>query len=183
MSLDDTAKENGIYYFGNENGLEEKHIKPVIQWIHNMNALPDHEKPPTLELYIFCNGGTSWAARALGSTIMTSKIPVNTIGLGCLISAGLFIFLAGKKRYIHENTSILCHQSKHYISSRTDEVQDAVKGINQSRSSQVKYYMNRTGQSKKVVEEELLGPREWYMSEQEAVKYGIAHEIIDPYKE
>ena len=85
-------------------------VKPVVEWIFEANFA--EERPDLLNLIICSPGGDLNAAFALIDTMRGSAIPIRTIGLGQIASAGLMIFIAGDKgkRILTPNTSILSHQ-------------------------------------------------------------------------
>ena len=64
------------------------------------------------------------AAFALIDVMMSSRIPVKTVGLGTIASAGLLIFISGThgRRVLTPNTSILSHQFSWYNEGKAHEL-------------------------------------------------------------
>ena len=84
--------------------------KNIVEWIFHCNF--SEENFDVLNLIICTPGGDLNAAFAVIDTMKGSHIPVRTIGLGQIASAGLLMFIAGEKgqRVLTPNTSILSHQ-------------------------------------------------------------------------
>ena len=184
ITMSDLTKANmkGVFYHGSNHTTTES-IEPVIQWIHEVNALPNHEQPGRMTLHLNCNGGSGIASHALACQMLSSKIPVDTVASGWIVSAGLYIFLAGDRRKIYVGTDVLTHQNHINLGQvKHKDFEDEVVFQKRARAQHVAHFMARTGKSKTIVEKELLGPREWWMTESEVLKYGIAHEVIDHYK-
>jgi ATP-dependent Clp protease protease subunit len=80
--------------------------KSAVEWIFEANF--SEERPEMLNLIITSPGGDLNAAFALVDTMRGSAIPIRTIGLGQIASAGLLIFISGDKgqRILTPNTSI-----------------------------------------------------------------------------
>jgi ATP-dependent protease ClpP protease subunit len=70
-------------------------VKTAVEWIFEANFA--EERPELLNLIITSPGGDLNAAFALIDTMRGSAIPIRTIGLGQIASAGLMIFIAGDK--------------------------------------------------------------------------------------
>lgn len=101
-------KSHGYYYFSGD--VDPQTIKPVIEWIIEMNLKPEKDRMNHITLIITSNGGLVDDCFALIDTIRGSAIPVHTVGLGIIASCGLLMFMAGSKRYLTPNTSILSHR-------------------------------------------------------------------------
>ena len=84
--------------------------KNAIEWVFEANF--SEERPDMLNLIICSPGGDLNASFAMVDVMRGSAIPIRTIGLGQIASAGLMIFIAGEKgqRILTPNTSILSHQ-------------------------------------------------------------------------
>jgi len=103
-----SVEECGIFLLMDE--ISDATCKDVIQFIISKNLVKPY--PKYLQLIINSTGGDLQAAFALIDTMKGSAIPVHTVGLGCVASAAVLIFIAGVKgkRVLTPNTSILSHQ-------------------------------------------------------------------------
>ena len=90
--------------------IDTENAASVAEWILNCNDLD--EPPNVLNLFVNSDGGDLTAAWAIIDFISGSDIPVRTIGVGQVASAGLFILMSGHPglRVISENCSVMSHQ-------------------------------------------------------------------------
>ena len=97
--------ENGMYVFMGE--VDDENCRPVIEWILHENYIAKKKRSELL-LMICSEGGEMGAAFALIDVMRSSVIPIKTVGLGMIASAGLLIFISGTpgRRVLTPNTSI-----------------------------------------------------------------------------
>jgi ATP-dependent Clp protease protease subunit len=155
--------------------------KTCIEWIIEANFAED--KPEALNLIICSPGGDLNAGFALVDVMKGSKIPVNTIGIGEIASAGLLIFLAGTKgkRVLTPNTSILSHQYTWGSFGKHHELMAVAKEFDLISSRLITHYKKTTGLNENKVKELLLPPHDIWLSSQEAKEYGICDVIKELY--
>lgn len=147
--------------------------KPIIEWIIEANFA--EQKPESLNLMICSPGGSLAAAFALIDVMRGSKIPIHTIGLGEIASAGLLIFIAGEKgkRVLTPNTSILSHQYSWGAFGKEHELFATVKEFDLTTKRMIAHYKKCTGLDEDIIREILLPPHDVWISPQDAKKYGI----------
>lgn len=162
-------------------GISEDSCQDAVQWIINANMADDEDKPEVLTLFICSPGGELHPAMALIDVMRGSTIPIQTIGLGQIASAGILIFMAGTKgmRILTENTSIMSHRYSWGSGGKSHELLAAVKEFDLTTNRMSKLYQKFTGLSEEEVNKYLLPPEDVYLSAEEAVKYGIADLIKD----
>jgi ATP-dependent Clp protease protease subunit len=134
-------------------------------------------------LVINSPGGDLSAAFALIDIVQGSRIPVHTLGLGQISSAGLLIFMSGRKnhRTITPNTSILSHQYSWGSEGKEHELLAIIKEFNLTARRMLNHYKHCTGMSEKKIKEVLMPPQDVYLDAEEAVKYQIADRVVDTY--
>ena len=120
-------------------------VKPVVEWIFEANFA--EERPDLLNLIICSPGGDLNAAFALIDTMRGSAIPIRTIGLGQIASAGLMIFIAGDKgkRILTPNTSILSHQYSWGAFGKEHELFATVKEFDLTTKKMIQHYKKCSG--------------------------------------
>ena len=152
-------------------------VKAVVEWIFDSNFA--EERPKLLNLIITSPGGDLNAAFALIDVIKGSAIPVRTIGLGQIASAGLMIFIAGQKgmRMLTPNTSILSHQYSWGAFGKEHELFATIKEFDLTTAKMVDHYKKCTGLAEKKIRDVLLPPQDVWLSPQEAKKLGICDAI------
>lgn len=104
---DKELRDFGVFMLTGE--INEESTTPAIEFILEANFNKNHK---ALNLVINSHGGDMSSGFALIDAIAGSNIPVHTTGLGILASAGLDIFIAGKKgkRALTPNTLLMSHQ-------------------------------------------------------------------------
>lgn len=158
--------------------INEYSVKPVIEWILHENHVRKR-RPKELLLLINSDGGNLSDAFALIDVIRTSTIPIKTVGLGTIASAGLCIFIAGAKgrRSLTPNTSILSHQFSWGSHGKAHELFATIKEFELTQQRMVKLYQECTGLSDDQIRKTLLPPQDVYLSAEEALKLGICDSV------
>lgn len=174
-------EDRGIFILYDE--ITTENTSEAIKFILKSNLSKNKNKPKNLTLIINSSGGDLNSAFALIDIIKGSKIPVYTIGLGEISSAGLLIFMSGKRgnRSITPNTSILSHQFTWGKEGKEHELLAALKEFNLTSKRMLNHYKKCTGLSEKKIKEILMPPTDVYLDSDEALDYNIADKIIDTY--
>ncbi|HBU12954.1 MAG TPA: ATP-dependent Clp endopeptidase proteolytic subunit ClpP [Clostridiales bacterium] len=129
-------------------------------------------------LYINSPGGSVTSGMAIYDTMQYIKCEVSTICIGMAASMAAFLLTAGMKgkRKALPNAEIMIHQP---LGGTQGQVTDIA--IHAKRYLDIKDKMNRilserTGQALEKVEKDV--ERDYFMTSDEALKYGIVDEII-----
>jgi ATP-dependent Clp protease protease subunit len=173
--------EDYHYYLFNED-FNAKSTGELIKFVIERNLMIK-DRPKMMKVIINSPGGEVSSAFALIDTIKGSKIPVYTYGLGEIASCGLLTFIAGEKgkRFITRNTAILSHQFSWGSWGKEHELMARVKEFNNTQERIIEHYKRCTGLTEKQIKTYLLPPEDVWLTAKEAVKYGIADEIVDFY--
>lgn len=127
---------------------------------------------------ITSHGGNATTAFALIDAMLAAPVKVNTLGLGVITSAALFVFLAGNERIITSQTMIQCHQFTWGMRDKYHELKAGRKVEDWEHNMIATYISKRTGKSKTFVEKELLGPSDRWITPEEALELGIATKLV-----
>lgn len=167
-------RDNGIHLLADD--IEESSVKPVIEWILEEN-LRTRKRQKRLQLIVSSRGGFITDCFALIDVMAGSKIPIDTIGLGCIASCGLTIFLYGERRIVTPNTYVLSHQFSGGNYGKHHELVAGRKGEDWMHQRLLTIYAARTGLTEAQVKTKLMCESDVHIDAEEAVKLGIAHEI------
>lgn len=175
-----TSLEDKGYYVLME-PVTSASCREAIKFIMKANFQP--KKLEYLTLVINSPGGSVDACFALVDTMKGSSIPVRTVGIGCIASCGLLLFMAGQKghRILTPNTSILSHQWAWGLFGKEHELFAATKEFDLTTKRIIAHYKKCTGMSEKVIRKELLPPEDKWLSAEEALEYGICDKIKEVY--
>lgn len=170
--------ERGVFYFSGE--FSQQSVKEAITWILEAN-LQQNVPYENLTMIITSQGGDLFAAFALIDVMRGSKIPIHTIGLGIIASAGLLTFIAGEpgERMITPNTSILSHQWSWGSFGKEHELLASNKQFDLITKRIITHYRKCTKLDDKIIREKLLPPQDVWLSGEEAKKYNLVDKIKD----
>lgn len=134
-----------------------------------------------ITIYVDTYGGSIHAANLIHDAIRMCPCPITTVGIGKVMSSGVLILSTGDPgfRNITKNTRVMIHNVSGGCIGTSSELNTEVDEINYAQEIYCKMISEYTGQSTKQIKEDM--GRTTYMSAEEAVKYGIADNIV-PFK-
>ena len=148
-------------------------------WILAMNQLDEEQRPEELVIMINSVGGDLHSAFALIECMRGSMIPVATVGVGQIVSAGLMIFAAGHKgmRTITPTCSAMIHTYSTEIGGNHHAIINIIKELKWTNKRLIDFFHETTGLKVPTIKSKLLGKQDHYMPPEEVVKLGIADRI------
>ena len=139
----------------------------------------DAEDPDKdINLYINSPGGSVTATLAIYDTMQYIQPDVSTICLGQAASGGALLLAAGAKgkRLTLPSARVLIHQPMGGAEGQAADIDIQAKEILRLRQELNKILARHTGQSIERIQKDV--DRDFFMSAEEAKKYGIVDEII-----
>lgn len=141
------------------------------------------ESDAPINVLISSPGGHVESGDAIHDMIRFVRAPVTTIGTGWVASAGTHIFLAAPKerRVCLPNTRFMIHQPGGGAGGPATDIAIQAKEILRTRERIAQVIAKQTGQQLKKV----LGDmeRDFWMSADEAIEYGIVARVIETHQE
>ncbi|MCS3403240.1 ATP-dependent Clp protease proteolytic subunit [Pantoea sp. B566] len=136
-----------------------------------------------IRLYINSQGGHVESGDTIHDFIKFIKPDVHIIGTGWVASAGITIFLAAKKehRYSLPNTRFMIHQPMGGVRGPASDIEIEAKEIIRMHDRINKLISEATGQPLDKVKKDT--DRNYWMSPNEALDYGIVNKVITSYEE
>ncbi|MCW0314604.1 ATP-dependent Clp protease proteolytic subunit [Pantoea ananatis] len=134
-----------------------------------------------IRLYINSQGGHVESGDTIHDFIKFIKPDVHIIGTGWVASAGITIFLAAKKehRYSLPNTRFMIHQPMGGVRGPASDIEIEAKEIIRMHDRINKLISEATGQPLDKVKKDT--DRNYWMSPNEALDYGIVNKVITSY--
>lgn len=136
---------------------------------------------PEKDIHIYINspGGSISAGFAIFDTMQLVKPDVSTICVGMAASFGALLLLAGTngKRYALPNSEIMIHQPLGGVKGQATEIEISARRILKIREHINEIIAERTGQPVEKVSRDT--DRDFFMTAQEALDYGIIDKIIN----
>lgn len=143
--------------------------------------LLEYEDPEKdITLYVNSPGGYVSAGLAIYDTIQHIKPKVSTICIGSCISMGAILLAAGAKgkRYALPHSRVMIHQPSGGAGGQSSDIQIHAKEIVKTRDTLVEILSRHCGQEEELVRSRI--DRDFFMSAQEALEFGIVDEILHP---
>ncbi len=133
-----------------------------------------------INLYINSPGGSVTAGMAIYDTMQYIKSDVSTICLGLAASMGSFLLTAGAKgkRFALPNSEILIHQPSVHggFQGQATDIKIHADWLLKNKAKLNKIYSERAGQPLEKIEQDM--ERDYYMTAEEAFKYGIVDKVL-----
>ena len=139
----------------------------------------EHQDPKKdILLYINSPGGSVTSTLAIYDTMQYVKCDVSSLCLGMAASGAAVILAAGKKgkRFALPNAEILLHQVMGEAGGQATEIEIAAKQILRVKKQLNQILAKHTGQPIAKIAKET--DRDFWLTPEEAKKYGIVDEII-----
>jgi ATP-dependent Clp protease, protease subunit len=146
--------------------------------------LLDSENPEKdIMLYVNSPGGSVTAGLAIFDTMRHIRADVCTICLGQAASMGAFLLAAGTKgkRMALPNSRVLIHQPLGGAQGQATDIEIQAAEINRMKRTLNEILAANTGQSIKKIEKDT--DRDYIMSAEEAVAYGMVDKVITKVEE
>ncbi len=148
----------------------------VAQLLHL--AYEDPKKD--IKLYINSPGGSVYDGLAIYDTIQYIKPDVQTIGIGLQASMGAFLLSSGTKgkRVALPNSRIMIHQPSSGTQGKVTDQEITLRESIYLKQRLNEILSKNTGQDISKIEKD--ADRDYWMSAEEAKKYGLIDEVIFP---
>ena len=165
--------EDRIIFLGEE--VTEGSANTIVaQLLHLANEDPDKD----IQLYINSPGGSVYDGLAIYDTMQYIKPDVQTIGIGLQASMGAFLLSSGAKgkRFVLPNARVMIHQPSSGTQGMVTDQEISLRESVRMKELLAKVIAKNTGQKLEKVKADM--ERDHWMSADEAVKYGLADEMI-----
>ena len=161
--------------------VSDSSVGKIIEQIFEINE-DDNKKEDLYKdwkrdpIYLFINtfGGSVYDGLALVDVIKQSKTPVYTVSIGACMSMGLWIWLAGDKRLVGENATLMFHDISTYIHAKTETVKQELGEALRLQESLVSAITERSLIKKEQLEDYITRKAEWYIPAKEAIELKLA---------
>jgi ATP-dependent Clp protease protease subunit len=149
----------------------------VAQMLFLESDNPDKD----ISLYINSPGGSVTAGMAIYDTMQFIKCDVQTIVMGQACSMGSLLSTAGApgKRMILPNARHMIHQPSGGARGQATDIQIQAREIQKMKEYLTNIYVNHNSAGKTYDEFARDMERDFFMSAQEAVDYGLVDKIIN----
>jgi len=172
-------RENGLLMLVDK--FDQEKIMPLVAAIYEYNLMPKELQPSQITLIINSPGGSVHSAFHLIDAMMMSEINIVTIGKGLVASCGVLTIMAGDRRLLTHNTSVMSHQYSWGSKGKEHELHAMIKEFDMAGSRMVEHYKKCTRKSETYIRKHLLHPTDEWLTPEECKKHGIIDEIVTTY--
>ena len=156
-------------------GSIDDHIANLV--IAQLLFLDSQDSKKDIYLYINSPGGIITSGLAILDTMNHVKSPIATVCVGMAASMAAVILSAGQKgkRFALPNAEIMIHQPFGGAEGQAADIEIAAKRILKNRETTNRILAKNTGQPVERIEKDV--DRDFFMSADEGVKYGIIDKV------
>lgn len=131
-----------------------------------------------IQLYINSFGGEAYGGLAIVDAILSSQTPVYTYCIGCAMSMGLWIYMAGNKRFVGKNSTFMYHEITHGIYDKLTGIKLEIKESDRLQAMYDDIIVKNSNIMQETLEDYKTRKAEWYISSLDSIKLGIANELL-----
>lgn len=141
--------------------------------------LESEDKDKDIEMYINSPGGSVTATLAIIDTMHYIKPDVSTLCVGLAASGGAWVLSSGAKgkRFSLPNSDMMIHQPLGGTEGQASDIAITAEHIIKTKKNLIKIMAKNTGQPESQIEKDL--DRDFYMSADEAKKYGLIDRVVN----
>ena len=170
-AANDELSNRDVYVFGR---LENEVATPVIR---RLLRLVERDPKTPINLYINSAGGNGYNADAIIAIMHSIPPKVNTICLGHALSGACEILASGTgERSAYEFSTLMFHQTIWEAEGDITSLEIQALQGQRFRNAQIELLHRCTGQDREKIRKDI--ERDYYLSAQEALEYGIVDSII-----
>lgn len=166
-------KDRIIFVDGEINDATADLVVAQILYLESENPEKD------ISIYINSPGGSVTAGLAIYDTMQYVKCPVQTICLGQAASMGAFLLAGGSKgkRFALPSSRVMIHQPWGGVEGQETDIAIHAKEIKRLKELTIRHFAEHTGKSYEKIAEDM--ERDFFMTADEALEYGIVDKVMN----
>jgi ATP-dependent Clp protease, protease subunit len=157
---------------------------PINDQVANLTVaqllyLSNEDREAPIQMYINSPGGHVYAGLAIYDTMMMIPNPISTLAVGVTASFGTVLLAAGTKgqRYALPHATIHMHQPLGGAQGQATDIEIQAREILRLKVRLNEILARHTGQTTEVIERDT--ERDYYMSAETAVEYGLVDQVME----
>lgn len=166
-------KDRIIFIDGEINDVSADLVVAQILYLESENPEKD------ISIYINSPGGSVTAGLAIYDTMQYVKCPIQTICLGQAASMGAFLLAGGSKgkRFALPSSRVMIHQPWGGAEGQETDIAIHAKEILRLKKLTIEHFAEHTGKSYEEVAKDM--ERDFFMTAEDALKYGIVDKVMN----
>lgn len=140
--------------------------------------LESEDPDKDITMYVHTPGGYVHSGLAIMDTMNLVKCDISTVCVGMAASMGSILLGAGTKgkRYALPHSEVMIHQPLGGAEGQASDIEITAKHILMNKDRLTNLLVEFTGQKKEKIIQDM--DRDYYMTAEEAVKYGIVDKVV-----
>ncbi|MGD9790180.1 MAG: ClpP family protease [Phycisphaerales bacterium] len=173
MTIDELLLENRVVFL-----IGEINHASAARLMMQMLYLENQKRGQEINFYINSPGGAVDDTLAMYDTMRFLSSPVSTYCLGRAYSGAALLLTAGTKgkRYMLPHAKVMIHQPYGGVTGQAEDIRIQAEQIIKAKAELTRIIASHTGQPVETVQRD--SERDKYFSAEEAVKYGLADEVL-----
>lgn len=190
VKLNDEVKENidnislasmGAYLFFDE--VNSETTKDLCEFLVKANYIfgPTNQ---SVTILVNSPGGDVYDGFGIVDLMECSKVKIQTVGIGQVVSMASLIFTAGSKglRVMSRNSFIMTHQFYSYFEGKYHELVAQRDHDDALQERFVQHFLKHSKMTEKQIKSVLLAKSDYWIDAKEALKLGLCDKIQDPWE-
>jgi len=177
MTLGDMLLENRIIFLQGE-----IHDGNANELVMKLLYLQSENRRKDIHFYINSPGGSVSATLAIYDTMQILSCPVATYCVGLAASGGAVLLAGGteKKRFALPHAKVMIHQPYGQVGGQVSDIEIQAQEIRKTRETLNEILAQHTGKPIEQIAKDT--DRDYYMTADEAVAYGVVDDILKTQK-
>lgn len=166
-------------------GIDQKLVGDISRSIFDINHDDDEKeadyrdwKREPIRLMLNTYGGSVYDGIGLINAIELSRTPVHTYVMGSAMSMGMFILVAGHRRFAAPYSTIMYHQLSVFAWDKLEGIKDHIKEAERLEKVCEDILFRRSHLTLEAIENYKKQKSEWYITPEVALDLGIVDEIL-----
>lgn len=153
----------------------------AAKFLESLTAFERVDMAAAVTVYVDTYGGNLRAALAMYDAMRICACPIETVGIGKVMSAGALILAAGDKghRYLAPHTGVMIHQVSGGVYGTVNEMDLVMQETKRMQDLYIELLSKHTGKAKSKIAKDIMIDN--YMDSKAAIEYGLADKIV-PYR-
>ena len=163
------------------NHINQSSVAEMIKHIFEINRdddrkerlYKDWDRTP-IRLFINSYGGCVYDGLALVDVIKRSRTPVHTFCIGSCMSMAMWIWLAGEKRYMGANGTLMFHDLSVYAIDSTEGIKQELIEMLRLQNMLISEITEKSTIKEETLVDYITRKAEWYIPSADAVSLKLA---------
>lgn len=149
------------------------------EYLKKLYALHDLDyKPKPIKIFIDSYGGYVYQCFGLLAVMDASKTKIHTYVTGAAMSCGFMILIHGHRRFAYKHATPLYHQVSSGAWGTAKDIEDSFIETKRLQKKIEDLTLLKTKIDKKKLKEIYEKKIDWYMTAEDARKFGVVDEIV-----